>query len=379
MTGYEAHRAAVDARDAAGSSFAAVSIHEMALQRYLVAAEHAGHATDVATAGQSSPPPFDVNDSTGGRTGTAEGLSAESPAAASAAKGWRPNLVVAGLDGSEMSPAVVEWAAAEAGRRHAALRLVHAVPVTGYWKVGPVLDDLDTLLGEQGKEMLADVASALRTTDPALELSMVLARGDAVSALRQESEGARLTVIGAHAASRVTGVIFGSVALALASMNPAPVAVIGPGQIAKTTGPVVVGVDWSHTSDAAVAFAFEAAALRHSDLIAVHSWNDTVSNGAFPVQPVWVDPAAIEKQERVLLADRLAGWGEKYPEVKIHQEVVRRRPVPALLDHSRTAQLVVVGSRGRGGFAGMLLGSTSQALITHSGCPVVIVGSDPQH
>ncbi len=160
-------------------------------------------------------------------------------------------------------------------------------------------------------------------------------------------------------------------------MNPAPVAVIGHDQLANFAGPVVVGVDGSPSSDAAVGFAFDAAAGRHAELIAVHSWNDAVIDGAFPVQPVWVDPAAIEQQERALLAERRAGWREKYPEVAVSQQVVHSRPTPALLEYSRTAQLVVVGSRGRGGFTGMLLGSTSQALITHSRSPVVVVVAYP--
>ena len=380
MTRYEAHSAAMDARFAAGSSFAPVSRHEMALQRYLVAAEHAGHTKTGASAGELSPSIGGEEASMGGWAGTGDGLLATATASEPGATGeptsWQTNTIIAGLDGSTISRNVVEWAAAEAGRRHSALRLVHALPVTGYLRFAPVPDDLDTLLRDQGEELLAEAASTIRRADPALEVSTTMKRCDAVTALRQESQHARLTVIGAHGASRVAGVIFGSVALALASTNPAPVAVIGPGQTAKRSGPVVVGVDGSHSSDAAVAFAFDAAALRHADLIAVHSWNDTVNEGAFSLHPAWVDPAVIEKQERFLLSDRVAGWQEKYPDVTVHQQVVRSRPTRALLDYGLTAQLTVVGNRGRGGFTGMLLGSTSQALITHSACPVVVVGSD---
>jgi len=108
----------------------------------------------------------------------------------------------------------------------------------------------------------------------------------------------------------------------------------------------------------------------------VHSWHDTITDSAYSLQPAWLDRAAIEQQERALLDDLLSGWQEKYPELTVHQQVVHSRPARALLDYSRTAQLVVVGSRGRGGFTGMLLGSTSQALITGSSSPVVIVGVD---
>jgi nucleotide-binding universal stress UspA family protein len=382
MTHYEAHNAAKDARHAAGSSIAPVSRHEMALQRYLAAAEHAGHTKTRAAASESSPSVGDVDASAGVSARTGNGPQGTTTAGEPGASGnptrWQTNLVVAGLDGSAMSAHVVEWAAAEAGRQHSVLRLVHALPVTGYLRFAPVPDDLDTLLHVQGEELLAEAASTLRMTDPALQVSTVLTSSDAVTALRQESEHARLTVIAAHGGSRIDGVVFGSVAFALASTNPAPVVIIGSGRILNIAGPVVVGVDGSHSSDAAVAFAFNAAASRHVDLIAVHSWNDTVNEGAFSLHPAWVDPSVIEKQERFLLSARLAGCKEKYPEVTVRQQLVRSRPTRALSEYSMTAQLIVVGNRGRGGFSGMLLGSTSQALIAHSACPVVVVGSDSQ-
>lgn len=362
MTSYAEHRAAMDARGAVGASFAPVSRYASVLQRYLVAEEHAGHLT---TAGQGGP---------------ADHPAAE-PTAADEGTGRRTDLVIAGLDGSALSRNVVEWAAVEPGRRQCALRLVHTytLPGTGHWGYDPIPDDLNTVLRERGMALLADVADTVHGADPALEVSTLVSRGDAVTALRRESEHARLTVVGAHGASRVSGVLFGSVALALASVNPAPVAVIGPGQLVNTAGPVVVGVDGSPNGDAALAFAFDEAALRHVDLVAVHSWNDTIADSAYSLQPVWLDPAAVEQRESAVLADLLAGWQEKYPEVTVHQQLVRSRPARALLELSRTAQLVVVGSRGRGGFTGMLLGSTSQTLITHSGCPVVVVGSESQN
>jgi nucleotide-binding universal stress UspA family protein len=351
MTNYEAHSAAMDARRAVGASSAPVSRHANALQRYLNAAERAGHLTTTVKAGE----PLPAKEFTG-----------------------RRDLVIAGVDGSAFSRNVVEWAAAEAGRRHCALRLVHTytLPVTGHWGFDPVREDLDTVLRGTGKALLADVADAVRGADPALNVSTVVSRGDAVTVLRRESGHARLTVIGAHGASRVSGLFFGSVALALASANPAPVAVIGPGELVNAAGPVVVGVDGSPNSDAALAFAFDEAALRQADLIAVHSWYDTVIDGAYSWQTVWLDPGANEKEESASLSKLLASWREKYPEVVVHQQLVRSRPARALLELSRTAQLVVVGSRGRGGFTGMLLGSTSQALITGSSSPVVIVGLD---
>ncbi|HEY3467530.1 MAG TPA: universal stress protein, partial [Amycolatopsis sp.] len=94
---------------------------------------------------------------------------------------------------------------------------------------------------------------------------------------------------------------------------------------------------------------------------------------AFGTARILPQPESLERDEDRLLSQRLAGWQEKYPEVEIRRVLVRERPRHALLDVSEEAQLVVVGSRGRGGFTGMLLGSTSQALVQHAQCPVLVV------
>jgi hypothetical protein len=110
-------------------------------------------------------------------------------------------------------------------------------------------------------------------------------------------------------------------------------------------GAVVAGVDGSESGVQAVRWAAAEASRRHLLL----------------------------RLEREVLAERLAGWSEKYPEVSVRRLVVRDRPARALVEESGRAQLVVVGARGRGGFRGMLLGSVSQALLHHSHCPVAVV------
>ena len=237
------------------------------------------------------------------------------------------------------------------------------------------LDMINAALLEQGRSLLDTAAAEVRQSHPAVEITTRLTHDDPTSALRRESRNARLTVIGSHGVGRLAGVLLGSVALSVASDNPAPVAVIDPERPGAPGGPVVVGVDGSPASEAAIAFAFDAAAARGVELTAVHSWNDTVVAGDFPEFALLVDPVAIEQEEHVLLSEQLAGWREKYPDVTVNHEVVRGRPTNALLEASGQAQLVVVGSRGRGGFAGLLLGSTSQALIAHAACPVVIARS----
>ena len=137
--------------------------------------------------------------------------------------------------------------------------------------------------------------------------------------------------------------------------------------------PVVVGVDGSPASETAIALAFDAAASRGCDLVAVHAWTDTVipyGPGIGYAQALnW---PALTEQAGTVLADSLAGWHEKYPAVTVRRVAARDRPASALLDAARDAQLLVVGSRGRGGFTGLTLGSVSQALIHHAPCPVLI-------
>jgi nucleotide-binding universal stress UspA family protein len=123
-----------------------------------------------------------------------------------------------------------------------------------------------------------------------------------------------------------------------------------------------------------VALALEEASLRGADLIAVHTWLDYASDVAYATaRPFVVDWNAVEIREREMLAERLAGWQEKYPDVSVRRVVSRGRPVRGLLEQATEARLLVVGSRGRGGFGGMLLGSTSQALVYHAPCPLLVV------
>ena len=393
MTSNESQRAAMEARRTVIDSTAPASRHDAALQRYLVALEQAdrmpeplhheqshGEQSHGELPVQSGPVRTVVPAATaasadgrlppigGGETAPAHHSGHEKTSS-------RSDLVVVGIDTSSSSYTAYGWAAEEAARRHAVLRLVHAytLPSRAFPGYNPMSHDAQTALRAAGEELLQDTAATLQQSNPSLSIDTRLIQGDPVAALQAQSEQARLTVVGSRGSGRLTGLVLGSVAMAIASTNTAPVAVIHPHQRAFRNGPVVVGVDGSPTSEAAVAFAFEAAALRRTKLVAVHSWNDAVVDAAFPEHPILIDPAEIDTQERALLSERLAGWHEKYPDVVVEQTVVHGRPTPALLGYGESSELIVVGSRGRGGFKGMLLGSTSHALIMHSQCPVVVV------
>lgn len=285
-------------------------------------------------------------------------------------------FIVVGVDGSVAADDAARWAAAEAARRHCELRVVHAysLPVTtGYPDFFAYPDGLTPLLRERGKSLTDRVAGDLQRIHPQLTISTRVLDQQATAALCSESKNALLTVVGSSHTKRFRGVLLGSVAFAVASTNPAPVVVIHPGQTQTAGGPVVVGVDGSPTSDAAVAFAFQEASVRGVELIAVHVWNDITVPGSHRLNDLLLDPTRIEQEEGALLSERTAGWADKYPDVPVEKVLIEGRAVTALLGYSDAAQLLVVGSHGRGGFAGMLLGSTSHSLIIHSTCPVVVV------
>jgi nucleotide-binding universal stress UspA family protein len=287
--------------------------------------------------------------------------------------------VVVGVDGSGSATGAVRWGAAEAARRQVPLRLVIGFgwPVDASGGRPPHGGAYrDVLLG-QARAHLAAAAAVAEDARPGIEVEQELVVGSPIAVLGDEARRAQLVVIGDRGMSRVEGLLVGSVAVALAAHAACPVVVVrwAERESAGTDRlPVVVGVDGSAISDAAVAFAFDAAAAREVPVVAVHTWSGMVFEPT--AVPMGIDWAAIENAERDLLARQLTGWSQKYPDTVVEQLVTRDRPAHALLEQAAGAQLVVVGSRGRGEFAGLVLGSVGNALVHRSPCPVAIVRPD---
>jgi nucleotide-binding universal stress UspA family protein len=287
--------------------------------------------------------------------------------------------VVVGVDGSDSASQAVRWGAAEAARRQVPLRLVIGfgwpadVP-EGHPQHGAAYREL--LLGQARAHLSAAVMVA-EHSQPAIEVEQQLIVGSPIAVLREEARRAQLVVIGDRGMSRVEGLLVGSVAVALAAHATCPVVIVrwAERESAETDQlPVVLGVDGSATSDAAIAFAFEAAAARKVSVVAVHTWSGMVFDPA--AASMGIDWVAIENAERELLARQLAGWSEKYPDTFVEQLVTPDRPAHSLLEQAARAQLVVVGSRGRGEFVGLVLGSVGNAMVHRSPCPVAIVRPD---
>ncbi|GAA5162193.1 universal stress protein [Pseudonocardia eucalypti] len=289
--------------------------------------------------------------------------------------------IVAAVDGSDRALEAVRWAACEAlSRRGSTLRIVAArmaesthVPVEGFSAVEyqrAVLADAEDRL---------DVAeSVARGISPDLTVERESREGSARAVLLDESTRADLVVLGHRGHGGFVGLLLGSVAVSVAAHASCPVVVVRqPGSdVSGDRAPVVVGVDGSPTSETALGFAFDVAARRHVPLVAVHTWFDLAVE---PELVAMIDLDAVLEQERELLAQRLAGWSEKYPNVEIRRHVARDQPAWSLVEQSGDAGLVVVGARGRGVIAGTLLGSVSQAVLHHAKCPVAVVRPTPDH
>jgi nucleotide-binding universal stress UspA family protein len=286
------------------------------------------------------------------------------------------HCVVVGVDGSWSALQAVRWAAREAGRRNALLRLVHVchlAPVRHPKQIAPPPEYHAAVL-EEGRHWLKEADEAARRAVPGIAVVTVLHDGTPADVLITESRTAQLMVLGSRGLGGFISLLVGSVAVALSAHGHCPVVVMLSSTVDESPqeGPIVVGVDGSELSDAALTFAFEAAAARDVPLVAVHTWQDVEMAGAWTLLPGTVDWDWLQSEEEDRLGERIVSWREKFPQVELRTFVVRGRPAPTLLEHAAGAQLIVVGSRGRGAFTGVGLGSVSQTLLHHAECPVAV-------
>jgi nucleotide-binding universal stress UspA family protein len=286
----------------------------------------------------------------------------------------RPVLV--GIDYSPDSMAAAELGAWQAQRRRTPLRLVHAMsppPAFGPgfgagWLAGAALRDATTLL--------SDVTDLLRRRHPGLEIRHAVLTGAAGAALVAESAAAVLVVVGARGTGGFPELLAGSVSAQVAAHAHAPVVVVrrAGDAVVPAPGPVVVGVDGSSGSAAAVGFAFDEADARGVPLTAVYAWEAPPRHNLGPGARWRDDPVQAQHEADRVLAEAVAGWAEKYPDVPVSRLAVHTlTPTAVIRDAATGAGLLVVGSRGHGGFVGALLGSVSRALVSHARCSVAVV------
>jgi len=281
--------------------------------------------------------------------------------------------VVVGVDGSDEAVVAVRAATQDAARRGCGLKLVHAF----VWPelriaVGPPQSGPPNAgLRNEAERLLADAAKVASHTDPSVPVTAEILTGAAPRVLLHVAQEAEVIVIGTRGLGGFTGLLVGSTAVQVAAHSPVPVLAVR-GDV-REQGSVVLGVNGAPESKGAVAVGFSEAERRDAELLAVHAWTGPVSTAPGDVQPLVDDVDRIEGEETRVLSEALSGYQTSHPDVTVVQRVVRRRAAPALIELSQTARLLVVGSRGRGGFKGLLLGSVSQQMLHHAGCPVLIV------
>ncbi|MFJ7013421.1 universal stress protein [Streptomyces albogriseolus] len=285
-------------------------------------------------------------------------------------------LVVVGVDGSPSSLGAVEAAAREARWRGAGLRVVHAF----LWPAMHVPRGRSPLGPPEGEprnrveHLVAEAVARARDTAPGVEVSHVVVTGEPVTVLEAQSRAADLVVVGSRGMGGFVGLLIGSTAVHLAAHGRCPVLVVREGGDEK--GPVVVGVDGSAAGERAIEFAFAEASLRGAPLRAIHAWtlwNAPPSELHEGADTYVTMPEGVAEAEERLVSEALAGCRERYPGVSVESRAPRGQTREALIEASRSARLLAVGARGRGGFAGLMLGSVSQAVLHHAHCPVAVV------
>jgi nucleotide-binding universal stress UspA family protein len=277
--------------------------------------------------------------------------------------------VVVGVDGSSHSMIAVEVAAGEAVLRHRPLRIVHALS----WPKLPVplppgITETAPGLREQAEGYLSEATAVAAKVAPDVPVRTALVTGRPAVVLSDESRRADLMVVGERG---ISGLLVGSAAIELASHAACPVLVVRGEP--RSAGPVVVGVDGSAQSVRALDFALEAASLRGAALVALHAWTGSDSTELDRDVAAKREPWSGDAQERRVLAETLAGAGDRYPDVPLRRQVVRGDAGSLLTEWSRTAQLIVVGDRGCGALTRLVLGSVSQHLVFHADCPTAVV------
>jgi nucleotide-binding universal stress UspA family protein len=277
--------------------------------------------------------------------------------------------ILVGVDGSPASQAALAWAAAEAARRGCELTVLYAYEWHMFGARAPIGSPLAEDARSRAGQVVAAAVNDAKAAAPTLTVHGQAVLGAPGPTLVAAAESAELVVVGSRGRGGFASLLLGSVSQQVATHTSGPVVVVRGRP--EPVGPIVVGVDGSSAAQDALGLAFDAAGLRSARIVAVRVYTLPMTWGTEP------GTFAEDREERrrfelEALLDDLAPWKEKYAETPIEAVVVESHAAGALIGLSHTAQLVVVGTRGHGGFAGLLLGSVGLQLLHHAECPVLI-------
>ncbi|HEX6872065.1 MAG TPA: universal stress protein, partial [Micromonosporaceae bacterium] len=282
-----------------------------------------------------------------------------------------PPEIVVGVDGSPASRAAVTWAAVRAARQHMPLLVAH---VYDWRKPGARMAVGGAYAAAAREHAEATVTAAI--ADAKAAAPKVQVRGEAIlghpgPALIGLSAEAGLMVVGSRGHGGFASLLLGSVSQQVATHSIAPVVVVR-GRPDASAGPIVVGVDGSPAASHALSLAFAEATAHDRGVVAIRAYTPAQPPWGAGIEPYVEDPEERHATELKVLIEDVAPWRDKHPDVHVECVAASGHTAEVLIGVSATASLVVVGTRGHGGFAGLLLGSVSQQLLHHAECPVLI-------
>lgn len=278
-------------------------------------------------------------------------------------------MIIVGVDGSDTARAAVRWAADDAARRRLPLRIVHALERWPYEVAKFPSAGWPDAQARAAQEILDGAAAAAREHRPGVEPECLTIAGTPAEVLLEQAEEAAEIVIGSRGLGGFTGALLGSVSADVAGQARCPVVVVRADQDGEPRE-IVAGVDASDACEPALGYAFDQARLRRCRLRAIHAWQLPVHAYA-PGASYDLDEIHAARQE--ILTGRLAPFRKEYPDVRVAEDVHHAHPVDALAGASAHADLVAVGSRGRGAVEAALLGSVSRGILYQAHCAVAVV------
>ena len=288
------------------------------------------------------------------------------------------DAVVLGYDGTPRSDAALEWAARYAMTHGRPLLIAYAAGVpTAYDSFSGIQENREDLR-VLGQQVLDAAVARIHELAPGLTVHTHVALGNAHQVLLELAEGAHLLVVGSRGRGSFASLLLGSVSVDLSSHAPCPVVVVRPQKDRARFGPylhhVVVGVDGTEASRGALDVGFALASTERKPLAVVHAWGATGVYADLLTYEARLDAA---EEHELSVAESIAGYAERYPDVHVTQHQEEEDPARALVMASEDADLLVLGSRGRGDAASVVFGSVSRYVVEHASCPVLVVRRSP--
>lgn len=276
--------------------------------------------------------------------------------------------VLVGLDESAESARALNWAATEARRRHWPVHLMHALDDSAWeWPVY-------STASRSVRPVVRDAVAMLHNWDHDLPVTWSQPVGDPAALLANSARASRMVVVGSHGRSTIGEAVLGSITIELIAQTRCPVAVLRADvPLPRPDAPVVVGVEYGRPCAPAIEAAFEQANSRHVDLVVVHTWQLDAATKVDEVGLQGVSQHESREREAALLERNIADIARSHPGVEVTTHAVQDSAAEALHRYAANAAILVVGSRGRGGLRGALLGSVSQNVIRSAGCPVLVI------